>query len=89
MTKKIKIPAPRKHGLYDYSSKLSIQKRRRALIKAVKQCLIDEKLTERQARNKIVKRLNVIYIYNKHRYPKTAAIFKNDMYYIQKKFPLL
>lgn len=34
----------------------------------------------------IVKKLNVLYIYNMNRYPVNAAKYRRDMYYIQKKF---
>jgi len=34
----------------------------------------------------VVKRLNVLFIFNKNNHPKTAEKFRNDMKYIQKKF---
>jgi hypothetical protein len=82
------IPAPRKGGLYGYTTKLSITDRRTVLVAAVKKCAKEENLSEREARNKIVKRLNVISIYNKDKNPKLSKMFREDMEYIQKKYPL-
>ena len=44
-----------------------------------------DKLVKKLGWSNIVKKLNVLYIYNKNRYPINAAKFRRDMYYIQKK----
>lgn len=44
-----------------------------------------DKLTKKMGWSNIVKKLNVLYIYNMNRHPENAAKFRRDMYYIQKK----
>ena len=44
-----------------------------------------DKLVKKLGWSNIVKKLNVLYIYNMNRYPVNAAKFRRDMYYIQKK----
>ena len=44
------------------------------------------KLAKRDSWETIVKRLNVLYIFNKNRHPDIAAKFRRDMKYIQKEF---
>ena len=45
-----------------------------------------KKLTKKDTWETIVKRLNVLYIYNKNRHPDIAAKFRRDMKFIQKEF---
>ena len=45
-----------------------------------------DKLVKKYGWSNIVKKLNVLYIYNMNRYPENAAKFRRDMYYIQKKY---
>jgi hypothetical protein len=45
-----------------------------------------KKLAKRDTWVTIVKRLNILYIYNKNRHPDIAAKFRRDMKYIQKEF---
>jgi hypothetical protein len=45
-----------------------------------------DKLTKTLGWSNIVKKLNVLYIYNMNKYPLNAAKFRRDMYYIQKKY---
>ena len=45
-----------------------------------------KKLAKRDTWGTIVKRLNVLYIYNKNRHPDTAAKFKRDMKFIHNEF---
>ncbi len=44
------------------------------------------KIAKRDSWETIVKRLNVLYIYNKNHHPDIAAKFRRDMKYIQKEF---
>lgn len=32
----------------------------------------------------LIRRLNVLYIYNKNRHPELASVFKSDMQYVQR-----
>jgi hypothetical protein len=75
---KIKL---KKGVLEGYSSKLSTEERRHKLKHLISSGKVD--------RNIIVKRLNILSIFNKNRSPKSANIFKKDMKYIQKKYPSL
>ncbi len=43
-----------------------------------------DKLVKKLGWSNVVKKLNVLYIYNMNRYPINAAKFRRDMYYIQK-----
>lgn len=45
-----------------------------------------DKLAKKMGWSNIVKKLNVLYIYNMNRHPENAGKFRRDMYYIQKKF---
>jgi hypothetical protein len=45
-----------------------------------------DKLAKTLGWSNVVKKLNVLYIYNMNRYPINAAKFRRDMYYIQKKY---
>ena len=45
-----------------------------------------KKLAKKDTWETVVKRLNVLYIYNKNKHPKIAAKFKRDMQFIQKEF---
>ena len=44
------------------------------------------KLAKKDTWETVVKRLNVLYIYNKNRHPEIAGKFRRDMKYIQKEF---
>lgn len=63
-----------KGNLPGYTLKKSLAERR----------LVLEKLAKKDSWGTIVKRLNVLYIYNKNRHPETAIKFKRDMKYIQR-----
>lgn len=63
------------HHLQGYSSKDSIRTRHAAL----------RHLIDTYGYVKLIRRLNVLYIYNKHRYPNTARVFREDMQYVQKR----
>lgn len=65
-------------GLFGYSLKLLLRERRELLLKAIKQ----KKLTPATA----IKRLNVLYIFNKNKHPESAAKFQRDLKYIQRTF---
>lgn len=65
-----------KGNLPGYTLKKSVKERRAIL----------EELAKKDSWGTIVKRLNVLYIYNKNRYPETASKFRRDMKYIQRKF---
>jgi hypothetical protein len=70
---KVRIPVT-KGKLEDYSLSDTMEHRRKIL----------RKLAKRDTWEEIVKRLNVLYIYNKNRYPENAMKFKRDMKYIQR-----
>lgn len=72
MTQPVKIIL-KKGGLYGYSLKDSLQYRRSIL----------EKYADINW-GKVVKRLNVLSIFNKNKHPIISKKFKNDMKYIQK-----
>ena len=63
-------------GLSGYSLHLKRVERRKILDKLVKKLGVGN----------IVKKLNVLYIYNMNKHVDNAAKFKRDMYYIQKKY---
>lgn len=44
------------------------------------------KIAKKDTWETVVKRLNVLYIYNKNRHPENAGKFRRDMKYIQKEF---
>lgn len=48
--------------------------------------LVLVKISKKDTWGKVVKRLNVLYIYNKKSHPLTAKKARSDMYYIQKYF---
>jgi hypothetical protein len=66
----------KKGGLPGYTLKKSLKNRRSVLVKIAK----------KQTPGKVVKKLNVLYIYNKNNHPETAQKFRKDMKFIQKKF---
>ena len=68
----------KKGGLPGYSLSISRKQRREALDKIIKV----------QPWSTIVKRLNVLYIYNKNKHPENAMKFKRDMKYVQKKYKM-
>ena len=72
---KIKIHLE-KNALPGYSLQLTKKERRLILNKLVKQF----------GWVNIVRKLNVLYIYNKNKHPTTADKFRRDMKYIQKSF---
>ena len=66
----------KKGGLPGYSLSIPRKLRREALDKIIKV----------QPWSTIVKRLNVLYIYNKNNHPENAMKFRRDMKYVQKKY---
>jgi hypothetical protein len=71
----VRIPVT-KGKLPGYTLDKSVKSRRSVL----------KKLAKKDSWGKIVKRLNVLYIYNKNRHPENAMKFRRDMHYIQKTF---
>jgi hypothetical protein len=65
-----------KGGLKGYSISDTMVNRRSIL----------EKLLRKTPYSTIIKRLNVLAIYNKNRYPETSSKIKRDMNYLQKTF---
>jgi hypothetical protein len=65
-----------KNALPGYSLSLKKDERRKIL----------NKLAKKLGWVNIVRKLNVLFIYNKNKHPKTANKFKQDMKYIQKQF---
>ena len=65
-----------KGGLHGYSLKLNLVNRRKAL----------HKLVSQYGWGNIVKKLNVLYIYNKNNHPVNALKFRRDMKYVQKMY---
>ena len=63
-----------KGGLYGYSLKLSLKDRRNIL----------NRLIKIYGHNNIIKKLNLLYVYNKNNHPDNALKFRRDMIYIQK-----
>ena len=61
------------HSIEGYHAKDREEVRHRALRRAIKD----------RGHVKLIRRLNVLYIYNKHRFPRTAATFRGDMRYVQ------
>lgn len=72
---RVKIPIKHPGGLYGYSINMS-QKSRRSLLKHI---LSRKKATYSQ----IIKRLNVLYIYNKNIHPEISKKVKGDLKFIQ------
>lgn len=65
-----------KGGLSGYSLKLSLVDRRKAL----------NRLVDIYGWGNIVKKLNVLFVYNKNNHPANALKFRRDMVYIQKRY---
>jgi len=65
-----------KNALPGYSLSIKKDERRKIL----------DKLVNKFGWVNIVRKLNVLYIYNKNKHPKTAMKFRRDMKYIQKYF---
>lgn len=72
---KVKISL-KKGSLPGYSLKLKRNERRLVLLKIAK----------KDTPQKVIKRLNVLFIFNKNKHPITANKFKRDMKFIQKTF---
>lgn len=78
-TRKTKVKIyTKKGGLEGYSIHDTMVKRRSIL----------KKLLRKTPYSTIIKRLNVLAIYNKNRYPETSSKIKKDMYFLQKTFPM-
>ena len=75
MKSKVKIPVE-KGALPGYTLKKSLKDRRMVLVK----------LSKKTSWGRVVKQLNVLYIYNKNKHPETALKFRRDMKYIQNYF---
>ena len=65
-----------KNALPGYTLSLKQTERRQIL----------SKLSKKLGWGNVVKKLNVLYIFNKNKHPETAAKFRKDMKYIQKQF---
>jgi len=74
LPKKIVRIKVEKGSLHGYSLKLKLSERRKIL----------NTLVNIYGLNNIVKKLNVLYVFNKNRYPNNAMKFRRDMQYIQK-----
>lgn len=70
---RVRIPV-KKGALAGYTIADSLQKRREIL----------KKIAKKDGWSKVVKRLNVLYIYNKNNHPENAMKFRRDMFYVQK-----
>lgn len=68
----------KKGELHGYSLKLTLSERRKKL----------DELVSLYGWGNIVKKLNVLYIYNKNNYPSNALKFRRDIKYVQKKYNL-
>ena len=75
---RVRIPITHPGGLHGYHVDL-LQKQRRRILHSL--------LSKRRATySELIKRLNVLYIYNKNRHPSISKRVKRDINYIQKKF---
>ena len=63
-----------KGGLRGYSLKLKMKDRRSIL----------DRLVKVYGYSNIIKKLNLLYVYNKNNHPENALKFKRDMLYIQR-----
>lgn len=70
----IRIKA-KKGGLHGYSLKLNLKERRNIL----------DRLIKVYGHSNIIKKLNLLYVYNKNNYPDNALKFRRDMLYVQSK----
>lgn len=70
---RIKSPAKR-GGLHGYSLKLSLKDRRNIL----------DRLVKVYGYSNIIKKLNLLYVYNKNNHPENALKFRRDMLYVQR-----
>jgi len=69
---KVRIPL-KKGGLLGYSLSKNLKDRRKIL----------SKLSNKYGCGNIIKKLNVLYIFNKNNHPLNARMFKSDMKYVQ------
>lgn len=69
----IRIKA-KKGGLHGYSLKLSLKERRSIL----------DKIVKIYGPTNIIKKLNLLYVYNKNNHPENALKFRKDMVYVQR-----
>jgi septum formation topological specificity factor MinE len=75
---KVRIPLTTRGGLYGYHIDFSAKKRR---------SILHSLLRKRKATySEVVKRLNVLVIYNKNRHPEVAHKIKRDIDYVHKYF---
>ena len=63
-----------KGGLHGYSLKLKLRERRNIL----------DRLVKIYGHSNIIKKLNLLYVYNKNNHPENALKFRRDMTYIQR-----
>ena len=63
-----------KGGLHGYSLKLKLRDRRNIL----------DRLVKIYGYSNIIKKLNLLYVYNKNNHPENALKFRRDMIYIQR-----
>lgn len=63
-----------KGGLHGYSLKLKLKDRRSIL----------DRLVKVYGYSNIIKKLNLLYVYNKNNHPENALKFRRDMIYIQR-----
>ena len=69
----IRIKA-QKGGLHGYSLKLTLKQRRSIL----------DRLVKVYGYSNIIKKLNLLYVYNKNNHPENALKFRRDMLYVQR-----
>lgn len=71
-----------KGALSGYTSKDKTETRHKSLKKLINKLRKDE-FTKRQAVVKLIRRLNIIAIYNKNKNPKVSKIYRKDIYWLQ------
>lgn len=64
----------KKGGLHGYSLKLSLKERRNII----------DKIVKIYGYSNIIKKLNLLYVYNKNNHPENALKFRRDMIYVQR-----
>lgn len=82
---KVKIEIASGYFQGEYHARDSAKKRHVALKKAVDRITKSKDVaTEREAYNKVIRRVNVLSIFNKNKNPDVSEIFRKDMEYLQR-----
>jgi chorismate mutase len=71
-----------KGGLTGYTSKDTREERHKSLKKLINK-LKKENFTKKEAIVKLIRRLNIIAIYNKNKNPTVSKIYRKDIYWLQ------